>query len=276
MSGELSQIGVRSPSVRKLVALPLVLALVVAGCGSSGADGSSRSEPGEIGERVSASELLSGERCVGAQERPAGNGRVAYALVARGRTEAYASPGGPSMRTFGPETSLGFPTVFGVLGVVTNEKCEPAWYRVQLPIRPNGATGYVRADGLELVRIRTRIEIDLSDRTVVLFRDGRRVFDAVGAVGSGATPTPTGRYYVNQRIRVADPEGPFGPVVLGISGFSPVLTGWAEGGPIAIHGTNDPGSVGNAVSNGCVRLHNATLVRLYDATPAGTPVLIRA
>jgi hypothetical protein len=259
--------------VRKAVAL--ALALVVGGCGS-GKEAPSRSEPGEIGERVSASELLSDERCGGAEERPAGNRRVAYALVASGPTEAYARPGGARIRTFERVTSLGFPTVFGVLGVVTNEKCEPAWYRVQLPIRPNGATGYVRAEGLDLVRIATRIEIDLSERTVLLFRNGRRVFHAIGAVGSSATPTPTGRYYVNQRIRVADPEGPFGPVVLGISGFSPVLTGWAEGGPIAIHGTNDPDSVGKATSNGCIRLDNATLVRLYDATPAGTPVLIRA
>jgi hypothetical protein len=261
--------------VRTIVALSLALALAAAGCGSA-TDERAQSDPGEIGERVSASELLSGERCIGTEERPAGNGRVAYALVAQGRTTAYARPGGRAIRTFAPMTSLGFPTVFGVLGVVTNEKCEPAWYRVQLPIRPNGATGYVRAEGLDLVRVTTRIEIDLSERSVMLLRNGRRVFHAVGAVGSSATPTPTGRYYVNQRIRVADPDGPYGPVVLGISGFSPVLTGWAEGGPIAIHGTNDPASVGKAVSNGCIRLHNATLVRLYDATPAGTPVLIRA
>jgi lipoprotein-anchoring transpeptidase ErfK/SrfK len=53
-----------------------------------------------------------------------------------------------------------------------------------------------------------------------------------------------------------------------------VLTDWVQGGPIAIHGTDDPGSIGQPVSNGCVRVPNATLRRLLRATPAGTPVVI--
>jgi lipoprotein-anchoring transpeptidase ErfK/SrfK len=49
-------------------------------------------------------------------------------------------------------------------------------------------------------------------------------------------------------------NGPYGPAALGISAFSNVLTGWAQGGPIAIHGTNAPWSIGRAVSNGCIRV----------------------
>jgi len=55
-----------------------------------------------------------------------------------------------------------------------------------------------------------------------------------------------------------------------------VLTGWAQGGPVAIHGTNEPWSIGRAVSNGCIRLPNATLERIYPWAPAGTPVIVRA
>ena len=94
------------------------------------------------------------------------------------------------------------------------------------------------------------------------------------AIGSDATPTPLGRYYVNQRLVPGDPTGPFGPGAVGISAFSPVLTGWAQGGPIAIHGTNQPWSIGHSVSNGCIRLPNPVLKRLFSATPAGTPVII--
>jgi lipoprotein-anchoring transpeptidase ErfK/SrfK len=54
-----------------------------------------------------------------------------------------------------------------------------------------------------------------------------------------------------------------------------VLTHWAQGGPVAIHGTNEPWSIGHAVSNGCIRLPNATLSKLFARTPAGTPVVIR-
>ena len=259
--------------VRMLVAT--ALALLVAACGSS-ADVPDRGASDAVGESVRPGELVSAKRCQPGAERRVGSARAAYAAVARARTLAYHRPGGDAIRTFGRYTSLGFPTVFGVLAAVVDENCDPTWYRVQLAIRPNGAVGYVRASSVKLGRVRTRIEIDLSERTVKLLRDGRHVLRAVAAVGSSATPTPIGRYYVNQRIRVDDPQGPFGPVVLGISAFSPVLTGWAEGGPIAIHGTNDPSSVGMAVSNGCLRLRNETLRRLFDATPAGTPVLIRA
>ena len=69
--------------------------------------------------------------------------------------------------------------------------------------------------------------------------------------------------------------GPFGPGAVGISAFSDVLTGWAQGGPIAIHGTNEPWSIGKAVSNGCIRLPNVVLRRVFAQALNGTPVLIR-
>jgi lipoprotein-anchoring transpeptidase ErfK/SrfK len=80
---------------------------------------------------------------------------------------------------------------------------------------------------------------------------------------------------VNQRLIPEDPSGPFGPGAVGISAFSTVLTGWTQGGPIAIHGTNEPWSIGRAVSNGCIRLPNTVLRRLFAEALAGTPVLIR-
>jgi lipoprotein-anchoring transpeptidase ErfK/SrfK len=101
------------------------------------------------------------------------------------------------------------------------------------------------------------------------------VLRATAAIGSSATPTPTGSFYVNQRLIPADTTGPFGPGAVGISAFSDVLTGWTQGGPIAIHGTNAPWSIGKAVSNGCIRLPNAMLRKLFAQALNGTPVLIR-
>ena len=112
-------------------------------------------------------------------------------------------------------------------------------------------------------------------KRLTLFRNGSRVLRTTVAVGSPATPTPTGRYYVNQRLIPSDPSGPFGPAAIGISAYSTVLTGWTQGGPIAIHGTNEPWSIGHAVSNGCIRVRNDVLRRLFKVTPAGTPVVIR-
>jgi hypothetical protein len=42
----------------------------------------------------------------------------------------------------------------------------------------------------------------------------------------------------------------------------------------ALHGTNNPASIGQAVSHGCVRLRNEDIERLYEIVPVGTPVYI--
>jgi hypothetical protein len=41
-----------------------------------------------------------------------------------------------------------------------------------------------------------------------------------------------------------------------------------------LHGTNNPASVGRAVSHGCVRLRNEDIARLYRQVPVGTPVYL--
>jgi len=146
---------------------------------------------------------------------------------------------------------------------------------VQLPQRPNGASGWVRAADVEIVPVHTRIVIDLSARRLTFHRDGKARLTTTAAVGSPATPTPTGRYYVNQRLVPRDTSGPFGPGAIGVSAFSNVLTGWTQGGPIAIHGTNEPSSIGHAASNGCVRVRNDILRRLFKVALAGTPVIIK-
>ena len=170
----------------------------------------------------------------------------------------------------------GVPTVLGVIGARVGRDCRPTWYRVQLPVKPNEATGWVRAADVRVGAVRTRVLVDLSERRVTLFREGKPVFSTQAAIGSDATPTPTGAYYVNQRLVPSDPGGPFGPGAIGISAFSEVLTGWVQGGPVAIHGTNRPELVGQAISNGCIRVANADLRRLWRDTPAGTPVVVRA
>ncbi|HET7137153.1 MAG TPA: L,D-transpeptidase [Gaiellaceae bacterium] len=252
--------------MKRLLALALVLAAT--GCGSE----THRAAPPVPKPKRAPAAPERPRQCTVAT-RTLGTPSVAYVGHAARGTIAYATPGGRVVASFGAENVNGYPTFLGVLA--ERGGCGVArWYRVQLPIRPNGATGWVRAADLDLEPIRARIEVDLSRRLLILFRGGRRVFSATVAIGSAATPTPIGRYYVNQRLVPDDPGGPFGPGAIGISAFSPVLTGWAQGGPVAIHGTNEPWSIGHAVSNGCLRLPNATLTRLFQVAVAGTPVVI--
>jgi L,D-transpeptidase-like protein len=46
------------------------------------------------------------------------------------------------------------------------------------------------------------------------------------------------------------------------------------GSGYALHGTNQPNSIGRSVSHGCIRLRNEDIAKLYDIVPVGTPVYI--
>ena len=260
--------------IRRGVWLCAALAALTAGCGGSETS-ATPAGPGQP-EASGKPEPPPTRKCEPGL-RPLGSAKRAYAAVAdRERTRAYRAPGKRPFAEFGLLNANGVPTVFGVVGRVVDRSCAARWYRVQLPVKPNGTTGFVRAADVHLEAVRARIVVDLSDRRVTLFRDGKRVLQAATAIGSAATPTPTGRYYVNQRLVPADASGPFGPGAVGISAFSEVLTGWAQGGPIALHGTNQPWSIGRPVSNGCLRLRNDVIRRIFGTALAGTPVLIRA
>jgi len=198
--------------------------------------------------------------------------------LASGRLTARTAPSvsAPALRTFGPRTPEGVTRVFLVRKRVLGTACTASWYQVDLPIRPNGVRGWVPAAGLAPYVVRWRIHIDLSRRRLIAYEGGRERLRLTTAVGSAGTPTPTGSFYVLERLFLRDRSGPYGPGALGLSSFSPVLTGWTRGGPVAIHGTDDARSVGYAVSNGCVRVRNEQMLRLLRDVPAGTPVEIVA
>ncbi|MFZ5691411.1 MAG: L,D-transpeptidase [Pseudomonadota bacterium] len=59
------------------------------------------------------------------------------------------------------------------------------------------------------------------------------------------------------------PANPMGAAALTLSG-----------GEYAIHGTNVPGSIGGFVSYGCIRMHNADILDLYNRVSFGTPVVV--
>jgi hypothetical protein len=244
--------------------------LALAGCG-----GGEQRRDAPLPEQADVKAAVA-SRCAAGSDQALGSPREAFAAVVLDRAVAYRAPGGARVEEFERLNVNGVPTVLGILGARVDRACDPQWYRVQLPIRPNGAAGWVRARDVWVGKVDTRIAVDLSERRLTLFRDGRPVLTTAVAIGTEATPTPTGRYYVNQRLVPEDPSGPFGPGAIGISAYSDVLTGWAQGGPIAIHGTNQPWSIGKAASNGCLRVRNDVLQRIFDTALAGTPVSIRA
>ena len=149
------------------------------------------------------------------------------------------------------------------------------WYHIRLPIRPNGSTGWVRAADLTTATTLHEIRIDLSEHRLSLYERGRLKESYPIGVGKGDTPTPPGEYYITVKLTPANPNTVYGVLAMGVSGFSEKLTDWPEDGQFAIHGTNDPSSIGKDVSHGCIRLQNADILALSQFVVRGTPVEIQ-
>lgn len=189
---------------------------------------------------------------------------------------ARAAPrsGAPGVARVEARTPEGTRNIVAVLG--RRRDGEGAlWVRVRLPILPNGSVGWVPREALGgYGSVRTRLVVDLGRLTATLYRDGRAVLSAHVGVGRPANPTPTGEFYVRNKLR-RYANAFYGPVAFGTSARSPTLTDWPAGGFVGIHGTNRPELLPGRVSHGCIRLRNDDILRLERLMPVGTPVTIR-
>jgi hypothetical protein len=165
------------------------------------------------------------------------------------------------------------PRVVLAVGTRYDPEGKPLWYRVSLPGRPNGRTGWVPAESLEVKPILREIVIDRSERRLELRVNGKRVLRTRVAVGAPGMPTPLGLFYVVARYV---PEDSFlGSFAFETSAYSS-LSEWPGGGIVGIHGTSLPQLLGQAVSHGCVRVANADILKLRALVPLGTPIRIIA
>lgn len=152
-------------------------------------------------------------------------------------------------------------------------------YEVYLPVRPNGSTGWVRADDVDITTVVFKIEVNLAEHRLRVFEGEDTIVEEPIGVGTADTPSPGGIYYLKELLQPPDPDGVYGVYAYGLSGFSNVLTSFNGGsGVIGIHGTNNPASIGGDVSSGCIRLNNDAISRLVHVIglPLGTPVEIIA
>ncbi|MGF1618365.1 MAG: L,D-transpeptidase [Acidimicrobiia bacterium] len=193
--------------------------------------------------------------------------------MAKGELDVYATPEDAE-----PVLSLPATTILETVTVVTLvEGPVDGWARVMLPVRPNGSEGWVRTEDIEIYVVEGRILVDLSEKTLTYYRGGEAVLTSTVAVGTGRNPTPTGHFFVTDNVTLANPNSPWGPHALGLSGRSDTITEYNGGdGIIGIHGTNRPDSIGQAASLGCVRLPNDVITAIHQMVPIGTPVEIRA
>ncbi|MDY7100957.1 MAG: L,D-transpeptidase [Actinomycetota bacterium] len=201
-----------------------------------------------------------------------GIGPAAVAAVSGADIAVYEQPWAEPtpdqvVRTFTATTRFSSPQVFLVTAT------HGAWLRVQLPIRPNHTEGWILRDQVELRSIDHRIVVDVSDRTITVVDGQQVVAQSSVVVGRQGTPTPYGRFFVTDALALPNPHGVYGPYILALSARSEALQSFNGDEPIiAIHGTNRPGLIGTAASNGCVRLPNELITQLITTVPLGTPV----
>lgn len=166
----------------------------------------------------------------------------------------------------------GGPNVLLVIGARATRE-DGVWYRVRLTSRPNDAAGWIPAQAVRVERTSYRIVIRLGARTLELRKAGAVVGSWTVAVGSRANPTPTGGFALSEIVRQEDPKGFFGTYILTLTAHSVNLSEFDGGdGRVALHGTNQPQLLGQAVSHGCVRLANSVATRIGRTVPAGAPV----
>jgi lipoprotein-anchoring transpeptidase ErfK/SrfK len=162
------------------------------------------------------------------------------------------------------------------LDVVKAKKSgKPTWYRISIPGRPNGRTGWVRAGALEIHPVQKRLIVYRGAKRFEYW-DGRRLVRAGKvAVGKPGAETPLGLFYVTWKFNPSiDPDWAIlGAYAFETSAYSR-LTDWPGGGIVGMHGTPWPSLLGQAVSHGCIRVHNDNIEFLRNRVPLGTPVKI--
>jgi hypothetical protein len=187
------------------------------------------------------------------------------------RIALHASPGGRVVARTGSRTEFGSMRVFWI------ERVQGPWFGVPAPELPDGQLAWIRDDRFALDISQTHFWIDADvSRQILELHYGDKLLDRFPVtVGSPASPTPLGNYFVTDGL-VGKGLGPwYGCCALALSGHQPNLPpGWIGGNRMAIHGT--PGAIGGANSHGCLRASDPDMISLFARVPLGAPVFIHA
>ncbi len=115
---------------------------------------------------------------------------------------------------------------------------------------------------------------------LTLLWNGAYVKEYAIGIGRADSPTPDGEFVVKDLVVQAPWTNPQGGIVKYGDPDYPLGERWmgfqnepgANG--LGIHGTNEEHSIGTQCSNGCLRMHNADVMELYDFVVPGTHVTI--
>lgn len=163
-------------------------------------------------------------------------------------------------------TRIGSPLVFLVVADHGD------WLQVQFPARPNHQTGWISKNQVTLRTHRWHAEVNATTNRLRVWEGDELKVDTAVVAGTQYTPTPLGRFYINE-MQKTDSWSAYGSWILSTNGFSDTLERFGGEVPIfALHGTPYAETVGQDLSNGCIRMPNDVVEYLAENMPVGTPV----
>lgn len=171
-------------------------------------------------------------------------------------------------------TEDGYPEVYLLLRSYT-DMSGTEWTQIRVPGRPNGRVGWVARENLGAFH-HTRWQIVVNRKTLrmTVFWNGKQRWRRPVGVGTPHTPTPAGRFWIREKIKVRDHASPYWPYALGTADYS-TLSEWPGGGVVGIHGDwNLPQLIPGRPSHGCIRMHDADVGWLARHVPVGTPLRV--
>ena len=169
------------------------------------------------------------------------------------------------------------PTIVHAIAQKKVESLDPdaeltVWYKVRLPVRPYGRTGWILAEQVDVHSIPIRVVVRRGSRALSVYRGGRRLLRTRVAVGRPDRKTPLGNFYVAAKY-VPARNALVSTYALELSAPAG-LSDFPGGGVVGIHGTPALGSIGQAASNGCVRVYPRVALKLRRLVPLGAPVKV--
>lgn len=120
---------------------------------------------------------------------------------------------------------------------------------------------------------KTFILVDKSEFRLYFIKQGVLFYLFPVALGTPKTPTHEGWWFVGKKEVMANPYSAWG--VLRMLLYTRTKKGKVHWSGYAIHGTNNPSSIGKEASHGCVRLFNEDVIKLSSIVGPGTEVFIR-
>ena len=126
----------------------------------------------------------------------------------------------------------------------------------------------------ETPKVEKRVAINSASRIMAFYENGVKVAEYPIGLGKVSTPTPVGYFKIlTKEINPPwiDPQDP--EYIVSSGPDNPLGYRWMQiHGNYGIHGTNRPDSIGGYVSNGCVRMREEDVEKIFDAVEVGTPV----